>query len=145
MPVAPPADRVPSVPRKRRIHLGCPSRNRCCVVCVVSAVLAFALENNSWIWGGLEAGGLGGQFLAPSAFSRRGVCSSESGFVPRAALPRSPLWCLHSSTEIRCICSTRMSQSTDLFYSEVFSNSSSGHQFVLKAKENLTSKWLCEL
>lgn len=71
---ASPADRAPSVPRKPLIHL---------VPWLESVLSGFScprvlLENNSWVWGGLEAAGLWGTY--PLLLSW--VSSAESSFVP---------------------------------------------------------------
>lgn len=142
--VAPPADRVPSVPRKPLIHLVCPSRNRCRVV---SAVLAIALENNSCAGGGVRR----------QEVWEDGTChplpSAELVFLPlnRVLSPSLRflaflLRCRHSCTETRCICLMRMSQSTNLgIRSDSVIRHLGTNLFVSKAKENLTSKWFCEV
>lgn len=112
---------------------------------MISAVLAFPLENNSWVWEGPKAVLLGAHYVSPLAFSLIGVSSTASGFVPCASLPQSLLSRLVSVVLRRNTVLMRMSQSINLcILSNLIINHLGTDLFVFKAKD-LMSKWFCEV
>lgn len=114
---------------------------------MISAALAFPLENNSWVWEGPKVVLLGAHYVSPLAFSLIGVSSTASGFVPCTSLPQSLLSRLVSVVLRGNMVHVfmRISQSTNLcILSNLIINHLGTDLFVFKAKD-LMSKWFCEV